>query len=131
MNSRESVRAAVTLVRCCVFRFIVACSVVILDTRDVNVVLVVFDSMFGVQILVNLSSESRQQPTFVDDPVEKSHKKPVEYDLPDQFRENVGRVKRDGQKFIPKGQSGVVYVCSELIDYHSQNLSLLRTVVNN
>jgi hypothetical protein len=104
---------------------------VILDTRDVNVVLVVFDPMFGVQILVNLSSESRQQPTFVDDPVEKSHKKTVEYDLPDQFRENVGRVKRDGQKFIPKGQSGVVCLGGELIDYHSQNLSLLRTIVNN
>ena|GEM_PF-5111187 len=48
MNSRESVRAAVTLVRCCVFLFIGELSIVFLDTSDVNVVVVVLNSVFGV-----------------------------------------------------------------------------------
>ncbi len=102
MNSRKSVRAAVTLVRCCVFRFIVAYSVVVFRTFDVNVVFVVLDAVFFVEVFVDFMAKSWQQPSLVNHAVQKSDKKSVEDNLPDQLRKDVGRIKSDCPQFIPE-----------------------------
>jgi hypothetical protein len=104
--------------------------VVVFDTLDVDVIVVVFDAVFTVQFVVNLLAQTWQQPTLEHNTVEKCDENDVENDLPKDFGENVRRVKGDGNDFVPKGKGFFVCLSGELIDNHSHNLALLRMIVN-
>jgi hypothetical protein len=105
--------------------------VVVFHTLDVDVIVVVLDAVFFIEFLVDFFTKSGQYPTFENDTVEERNKQSVKYDLPDEFREDVRRVERDGPQFVPEGHSCVVRLGGELIDNHSHNVSLLRIVVNS
>jgi hypothetical protein len=98
---------------------------------DVDVVVVMFDAVFGVNFVVNLAPQSGKQPPFVDHAVKKCDKQTVEDDLPDQFRGDVGWVESDCPQFIPKRHSGFVRLGGERSYVHSPSIALLRMIVNN
>jgi hypothetical protein len=59
--------------------------VVVLCALDVNVVIVMFDAVFLVEVFVDFVAKSRQQPSLVDDTVEKRDEESIEDNLPDQL----------------------------------------------
>ena len=67
-----------------------------------------------------------------DDSVNEGDEDDVEDDLPEHFTDDVGRVECDGDDFVPEGDLffAMSSLC-EVIDYHSQKLTRMRTIRNN
>ena len=104
----------------------------VLGTLDVDVIVVVLDAVFLIDFLVELVAQLGKDPLLEDDSVYEGDEDDVEGDLPEHFTDDVGWVKCDGDDFVPEGH--LFFTVSgfcEVIDYHSQKLTQMRTVRNN
>jgi hypothetical protein len=108
--------------------------VVVFRTLDVDVVVVVLDAVFSINLFVQLMTQFRKNPLLEHNPVNEGDKYDVENYLPKDFSHNMRGVEGNRDDFVPKGHRFIRMVMAgfgEVIDYHSHIVALMRSIRNN